>query len=128
MSRSLLNFLVDCVLLVIWAGLMFCSVVVRFVFPAGSEAIGWRLWGLSFDHWSSLQFNLVATLSLGVLVHLMLHWSWVCGFLATRLSGSKKAKVDDGLQTIYGVGALIVLLNLIGLAIAAATLTVQAPA
>jgi hypothetical protein len=36
--------------------------------------------------------------------------------------------VDDGLQTIYGVGLLIVLLNVIGISVAAAMLTITGPA
>lgn len=127
MSRSLLNFLVDSLLLAIFLCLIYSAVVVRFVFPPNTEAFGWQLWGLSMNDWSSLQFGLVATMTLGVLVHLMLHWSWICGFLTTRLANNKKAKLDDGTQTIYGVGLLILILNVLGVAIAAAAFSIQGP-
>lgn len=128
LSRSHLNFIVDSLLLAIFLGLNFSAVVVRFVFPPSVEALGWQLWGLNLDGWINMQFGLVAAMALAVLVHLMLHWSWVCGFVVTRLAKNKKAKLDDGTQTIYGVGLLIVILNLLGLAIAAAALSIQGPA
>ena len=127
MSRTLVNFLLDTLLLVAFTGLVWTAVIVRFVFPPAYDARGWSLWGLSLDGWITVQFAMVSALALGVLLHVMLHWSWVCGVIATRLAKSKKAKLDDGTQTLYGVGLLIVLLNLIGLAIASAALMVQRP-
>jgi hypothetical protein len=47
--------------------------------------------------------------------------------IAAQVIRSKKAKIDDGVQTLYGVGLLIVILNLLGLAIAAAALSIQMP-
>jgi uncharacterized membrane protein len=51
------------------------------------------LWGLGYDQWQTIQFGMVAALALGILIHLMLHWSWVCGVIATRLARDKKAKL-----------------------------------
>ncbi len=64
-------------------------------------------------------------LAAGILVHVMLHWSWVCNVIASALAG--KGRVDEGMQTIYGVGLLIVLLNVVGITVAAAVLTIRAP-
>jgi hypothetical protein len=127
MSRTLLNFILDSLLLTAFAVLVWSAVVVRFVFPPGTSAAGWLLWGMSYDQWVTLQFAMVAILALGVLIHVMLHWTWVCGFIAARLGRGKKAKLDDGTQTLYGVGLLIVIFNLLGLAIAAAALSIQPP-
>jgi len=127
MSRTVVNFLLDCTLLAAFAVLIWSGVIVRFIFPPGPEAKGWSLWGLGYDQWATVQFAMVAILALGILIHVMLHWSWVCGVVATRLAGDKKAKLDDGTQTLYGVGLLIVIFNLLGLAIAAAALAVRAP-
>jgi len=127
MSRTFVNFLLDAVLLATFAVLIWSSMVVRFVFPPGPDAKGWFLWGLAYDHWETIQFAMVAALALGILIHVMLHWSWVCGVLATRLARDKKAKIDDGTQTLYGVGLLIAIFNLLGLAVAAAALSIQAP-
>ncbi len=125
-SRTAVNFLLDAALLAVFVFLMAASAIVRFVFPPGTTAAGWQLWGLGYDEWSAIQFALVALLALGVLVHVMLHWSWVCGVVANRVA-KRKGKVDDGLQTIYGVGLLIVICNVVGLLLAAAALSVREP-
>lgn len=127
MTRTTVNFLLDATLLVSFLLLVFVAIVVRFIFPPGPDAAGWRLWGLSFDQWATLQFGIVALLALEILLHVMLHWSWVCGVIATRLAHDKKAKFDEGSQTLYGVGLLIVILNVVGLAIAIAALTIRQP-
>jgi hypothetical protein len=121
------NLVLDVGLLVVFVALLFTAVVVRFVFPPGPAAGGWRLWGLDYDAWGGIQFGLVATLALGVLVHVMLHWSWVCNMVAGRCLKTRQGRVDDGLQTIYGVGLLIVLLTAVGVALAAAVLTIRGP-
>ena len=69
MSRTSLNFLLDTLLLVIFAALVFSGVIVRFVFPPASDARGWLLWGLSYDQWSTIQFAIIAIMTLAVLVH-----------------------------------------------------------
>jgi len=126
-SWSLVNLLLDAALLVVFTALCFAAVVVRFVFPPGPAAAGWTLWGLDYDAWGGVQFALLAMLAGGILVHVMFHWSWVCNVVATRLGG-RGARVDDGLQTIYGVGLLIGLLVVVGAALGVAVLTVQGPA
>jgi len=122
-----INLLLDAALLVVFMALCFAAVVVRFVFPPGPGAGGWTLWGLDYDAWSGIQFGLLAVLAGGILVHVMFHWSWVCTMVASRLTGNRKARVDDGLQTIYGVGLLIGLLLTVGAAAAVAVLTVKPP-
>jgi hypothetical protein len=123
---SWINLLLDAALLVAFTALCCAAVVVRFVFPPGPAADGWTLWGLDYDAWGGVQFALLAILAGGILVHVMLHWSWVCNVVASRFSG-RGARVDDGLQTIYGVTLLIGLLVAVGTALAVALLTVQAP-
>ena len=103
------------------------AVIVRFVFPPGPAAAGWTLWGLDYDAWSGIQFGLLAALAGGILVHVMFHWSWVCNVIAARLSRDRRGRVDDGLQTIYGVGLLIGLLVTGGIVVAAAVLTIRGP-
>lgn len=127
MSWTNLNFILDSALLVVFTGLVWSSAVVRFVFPSANESKGWQLWGLGLNEWMNIQFAILSLLALGVLVHVMLHWSWVCGVVTSRLSRGKRGKLDEGVQTIYGVGLLIVILNILGLAIAAAAVAIQMP-
>ena len=125
MSRTTINFLLDSVLLVAFLALIWCSVVLRFIFPPGPIATGWLLWGASYDQWHSIQFGLITVLAVGFLVHVMLHWPWVCNVVATRFLRGKKGKVDDGVQTLYGVGLLIGVFSIVGFGVAAASLMIQ---
>lgn len=121
------NLVLDAVLLVLFVALCAAAVIVRFVFPPGPVADGWTLWSLDYDAWCGIQFGLLAALAVGILVHVMFHWSWVCNMVASRCAGRGR-RVDDGLQTIYGVGLLIGLLLAAGTVVATAVLTVQGPA
>jgi hypothetical protein len=130
MSRTALNFALDALLLTITVALLFVSAVLRFVFPLPTEASGWELWGHGYDGWANVQFGLLCLIAMAILLHVMLHWSWVCSVALTRLAGksAKEAKLDDGTRTIYGVGLLIVLLTMIGICVAVASLTIHSPA
>jgi hypothetical protein len=129
-SRTVVNFWVDVLLLLVFLALAFSSVVLRFVFPAATSAAGWTLWRLGYDDWAVMQFGIFCAFALTVLLHVMLHWSWVCGVVAKWRSARRAAnsRLDDGTQTLYGVGLLIVIVNVAGLAIAAAALCIRAPA
>ena len=136
MQRTILNFWLDLFMLVVFIGLIGVSSILRFVFPPGVDAAGWRLWGAGHQVWSEAQFILLAMMVLLVLLHLMLHWSWVCGVLTTRILPSRrptpgqpreKRKMDEGVQTLYGVALLMLALHLLGGLILAALLTVESP-
>lgn len=126
-SWSEINLALDAVLLVNFAALCGTAAIVRFVFPPGPVAKGWLLWGLDYDAWAGIQFGLLAVLTLGILVHVMFHWSWVCNVVAARLSRDRRARIDEGLQTIYGVCLLIAVLIVIGIPMAVAWLTIRGP-
>ena len=127
MSRTILNFLLDALLLAAFMTLAVTAVIVRFVFPPGTQADGWTLWGSSYDAWVGLWFNLLCALALMILVHVMLHWSWVCGVVAQRLSKrlGKSVRIDEANQTVYGVGLLVVLFTAAGIVIGAAALGIR---
>lgn len=125
MSRAQLNFLLDTLLLIVFMLLAWCSTIVRFVFPSGPMAAGWTLWSKDYVAWSTFQYNLICVLAFGILIHVMLHWNWVCGIVSTSLSRNRKVPIDDGTKTIYGVGLLIVILLIIGFGVAAAALMIQ---
>lgn len=59
----------------------------------------------------------------------LLHWSWVCVVVVTKLLRRAGAgqKIDDGQQTLWGVGMLIVVVNIVGLLAGLAYLMVRGP-
>jgi hypothetical protein len=126
MSRALLNFFLDVILLLITVTLIATTCVLFFVFPPATAAAGWVLWGLDYDGWARLHFGLLAVIAFAILVHVMLHWNWVCSIIATRLL-RRSGNVDDGIQTLYGVSTLIVLVMVLSALIVAAQLSIRSP-
>ncbi len=129
-SRTTINFLLDSLLLLLFLVLIWCSTVLQFVSPTSAGDYNCTLWGCDRSQWAAFQFGVLALFTLGVLVHLMLHWTWVCGVVAAwwgRWNGSSKSKLDDGTRTLIGVGALIVVFNIVGAAFALAALAIQRP-
>ncbi len=129
MNRAAVNFLVDAVLLIAFLVLLVTSAIVRTAFPAASQANGWTLWGASYDQWARAQFLSLAVVSVAVGVHLILHWTWVCGFVSTRLSKllGRTIVTNESTRTLYGVITLIALFVLMGSVLWAAQLAVRAP-
>ena len=113
-------------LMMAFVSLAITSVIVQFVFPPGVATRGWVLWGMSYGQWCSLQFGLLSILGFGILIHVMLHWTWVCGVIARQVMGQRKLP-DNGIRTIYGVGLLIILLVSGAAVIGLAMLTIQTP-
>ena len=128
--QTMINFWLDTALLVNFVVLVWISVVVEFIFPPAESAAGFLLWGLNLSSFMDVQFAVLCLLFLGIVLHLMMHWTWVCGVLGSRLMRKRdgsKSLTDDGQRTIFGVGLMIVILNIMGLGIAAAALSIQAP-
>ena len=130
-STTIINFWLDAFLLVAFLLLCWVSVIVRYVFPVAANSKGWLLWGLSYLAWTDLQFALLCLFAVSVLVHVMLHWTWICGVIENwirkrRGATTSKAK-DSGARTIWGVGLLIVILNMLGFGVAIASLSIQGP-
>lgn len=131
LTRTDFNFYLDTALLAVFVALCTCSVIVEFVFPPGPQANGWLLWGRSYVEWSLFRFALLAIIAAGVLLHVMLHWSWVCGVVASRLGHKKTGAAgahDDPVRTLWGVGLLIAVVNVVGAIVAIASLMIQSPA
>ncbi|MFN9719821.1 MAG: DUF4405 domain-containing protein [Planctomycetota bacterium] len=125
-SKTLVNFWLDAMLMVAFVALSVVSVIVQFVFPPGVNARGWLLWGMSLNHWSGIQFGILAFLGFGIVVHVMLHWAWVCSVVARKLL-KRNTIPDAGLQTVYGVALLIGLLLSGAVVVGIATMTIQIP-
>ncbi len=131
-SRAAINFGLDATLLALFLTTVWITSVVRFAFPPGPEAAGWRLWGLGYDGWSRVSFGCHGILTLAVLLHLVMHWDWVCGFVTTRLARRRGGRptyagMNDGAKTLYGVGLLIATLTVLGGLLFLAVISVESP-
>jgi len=83
MCRNAINFLVDLATFVILFLMVATGLLLRFVLPPGFRGgRGLVLWGLERHGWGDIHFWLAASLGALVVVHVALHWSWVCGTVA----------------------------------------------
>jgi hypothetical protein len=131
MTKNDINLWLDALLLAIFSALCWAGTVVRFVFPPGPEAAGYTIWGWDYQQWSNLQFALLAALAAAVLLHVMLHWSWVYGIVVSKMRKRRGAAASAvkqvGSRTLWGVGLLILVFHAIAVGVAAAALSLQSP-
>ena len=130
MREVTFRFVVDVVLFLAFLALLWTHSLTQFIFPRGTQADGWILWGLTYDQWTRVSFGCLAVFTLCVLVHLILQWRWVCNFISTRLSRRKNGErviLPDGIKTLYGVGTLITVLTALGMLLAVAEIMIKAP-
>ena len=129
-TKTSFNFWLDVLLLLVFLLLIWSSVVVRYVFPPATMTEGWSLWGLDYLAWTDIQFVTLCLMAATVLLHVMMHWTWVCGVIGNwqrKRGRSVTANQDSGTRTLWGVGLLILILNVLGAGIAVALLSVQGP-
>lgn len=124
-SMSVINFWLDVALLVVLMVLGWVVAMLKIVFPAPTMAAGWTLWGWDYNQWNDFQFGVLCAFGLVVAVHVMLHWNWVCSVIANQILHVKRP--DEGMQTIYGVGLLIVVLHVIGFGVLLALFMAKHP-
>lgn len=122
---TIINFWLDVLLAILFLVQAWMFAVVHVVFPRGAGP-DWTIWGANVLDWSEALFALFCVFSVGVVVHVMLHWAWICGVVATRLLGIKATR-DDGSHTLIGVGLLVFLVHLVIGGIFFAKLALVAP-
>lgn len=129
MSRASVNFLLDCALLVAFLVVLSTTILLRALFPTPTQAAGWFVWGLGYDTWAAIHFWSTMVLAVGILFHLVLHWNWICGFLAGKMSKflGRRVRTVESLNTVYGVTTLIIILTTIGAFIMAAQFAQETP-
>ncbi len=130
-SKTKVNFWLDAFLLCVFLVLCWSSIILRYVFPPAGKAEGWTLWGLDYMAWTDIQFVTLCVMAATVLLHIMLHWPWVCGVVSNwhrkRKGATATANLTSGSRTLWGASLLIIICNVVGLALAAAVLAIQGP-
>ena len=110
---TIVNFSLDVALLGGFLLLVWISCILHFVFPAGAAGFAWKVLGRSLTDWRNFQFLTLLGLGFGLLLHVMFHWSWICGVVRTKLL-NRPGRDDTGSDTIWGVAFLVFLLHLLG--------------
>lgn len=114
-TRNDTNFWLDLVLLINFLVVLSLTGIVQFVFSVTRVADGCSLWGYEHDAWQWAQAVSIGVFAVLVIVHLILHWAWVCGVIAVRFSRhlGRRIRIVEPMLTLYGVAFLAACLFLI---------------
>ena len=119
LTRSGWNLVIDLAALLLMLGLVVTGLVIGLVLPAGSGGRGGggglELWGWGRHDWGDLHAWLSAFLGGVVLLHLVLHWRWVCK-QTPRLLGLRPAAASvQQARSARIVGCALLALLVLGL-------------
>jgi hypothetical protein len=81
MNRSKLNFIIDLLLLIVTAGVVYTGLIISFVLKPGfgcRNLHGWTLWGLRRHDYGDIHVCLSIAMIVLCGIHLGLHWKWFC--------------------------------------------------
>jgi len=112
MRKTTLNFIVDLAAWVAMILLAATGLIVRYALPAGSGGRGGgsqlALWGLGRHDWGAVHFWMSVALGGLVVLHIVLHWSWVCTTTRRHLPSFAQwsSSTSKTLQNLYGIGLL----------------------
>lgn len=114
LRRSTLNFLVDVLALLAIFVMVATGLVIRFALPPGTGGGhgegGLALWGFGRHDWGDVHFWTSVVLGVLLIVHVALHWSWVCLMVKRLLGGTEAGQPAAGRCTACGVGFLLVVI------------------
>jgi len=101
MKRTTLNFIIDLVSFADLLGLAFTGFIMKYILPPGTGGRGQllhggrgehikELWSMTRHEWGGVHFYL-AVLFVGLMVvHIILHWSWIKNCFKSLLGFSRK--------------------------------------
>jgi hypothetical protein len=86
MRKNTLNFAVDVITLLVMLTMVATGLVMKYALPPGSGGKGLMLWTLTRHEWGDVHFWLSVAIAALLVLHVLLHWAWVCGTIR-RLMG-----------------------------------------
>lgn len=114
MKRNSVNFWIDVISFLPMLGLTWTGLLMHYVLPPGTGGRhadrALTVWGLGRHDYGTVHFYLALALVGLVVIHLWLHWSWVCA-MVRKLAGKESSK--GGREGVYGIAFLVVVVTLI---------------
>lgn len=122
MRNSTLNYLVDFITFLLVVTLAATGLILEFVLPPGSGGRGEGAAGVLLNwtrhDWGDLHFYIACGLSGLLVLHLALHWSWICAITQKLVTSPRTAGTAGHTprprRSAYGVGFLLVLAGFFG--------------
>jgi len=115
MKRNTLNFVIDTAAAMVMSGLIATGLVIRFVLPPGSGSRR-ELWGLGRHDWGDIHFQMAVAVGAVVILHVALHWQWVCVITLRCLPGRTEGRTPPTplRRNLTGVAFVALLVGLFG--------------
>jgi hypothetical protein len=110
MSKTATNFWLDLVSFLVMVGLALTGAITHYALPPGTGR-SLTLFGLGRHDYGQMHFCLACAMVGLLALHLALHWSWLCGFVAQRLGReppARRTRVLTGVAVLALVGCLLV--------------------
>ena len=97
MKRATANFIVDLVSFVDLVGMAFTGIIMKYVLPPGTGGCGRllhggqgrehikELWSMSRHEWGRIHYCLALLFLALIVVHIILHWSWIKSYFKSLL-------------------------------------------
>jgi len=120
MRRNMLNFVIDTLALLVMLAMVGTGLVIRYLLPPGSggrgDGQGLELWNLGRHDWGDIHFWLAMCLIGLAVVHVALHWSWVCGMVRRCVPAGVETtdKPSGRTQNLWGLVFLFAIVLLVG--------------
>jgi hypothetical protein len=111
--KNTLNFVVDLLTLIAILAMIGTGLVLYFVLPPGSGGRGLILWELGRHDWGDVHFWTAVSLAALLILHVALHWAWVCGTIRRLVHGPKRnaGRPRSALDNLYGIAFLAILIG-----------------
>jgi hypothetical protein len=109
MKRNTINFWIDSLTLAVFTGLAWTGCLIHYILPpryGRAKGVEMLLWGWDRHDYGQVHFYLAITLLVLLLVHVWLHWAWVCNTIANLLG---RAKAPYAKRLMYGLIVLLLL-------------------
>jgi len=104
MKRITLNFLVDLISFVNLMFLAFTGFIIKYILPPGSGGYGRslhggrgsreikELWSMTRHEWGDIHFYVALLFVFLIVVHIILHWSWIKNYFKSLFGFSSTSK------------------------------------
>jgi len=102
MKRATVNFIVDLVSLVDLLGMACTGFIMKYILPPGTGGLGRlqhegpgrehikELWSMSRHEWGRIHYCLALLFLALMVVHIILHWSWIKNYFKSLVGLSRK--------------------------------------
>jgi len=102
MRKATLNFFIDLISFLSLVGMLFTAFLIRYILPPGSGGRGRilheggggehikTLWSMSRHEWGDIHFYLGCVFVVLMVVHIILHWTWIKNYFKSILGFSGK--------------------------------------